>query len=62
MLSRKLLRKKANLQDCYRLYQAIEKLPQLAALLSRNQNSVVKNVFVEPLIDCIQVCSDYVCI
>ncbi|CAG9771572.1 unnamed protein product [Ceutorhynchus assimilis] len=49
MLSKKLSGKKAKLQDCYRLYQAIGYLPTLINILRKLNNNCVKDVFINPL-------------
>ncbi|XP_066146895.1 DNA mismatch repair protein Msh2 [Euwallacea fornicatus] len=49
LLSKKLSGEKAKLQDCYRLYQAINYLPSLVGMLSKINNKSVKDVIVSPL-------------
>lgn len=51
MLSKKLSSGKAKLQDCYRLYQAINYLPSLIRVLRQLDNKSVKDVFVESLME-----------
>ncbi|PIK36899.1 putative DNA mismatch repair protein Msh2 [Apostichopus japonicus] len=51
-LSKKLQRKKATLQDCYRVYQAIDFMPEIIDALNRydgNHSSLLKELFVKPL-------------
>ncbi|KAF0754140.1 Uncharacterized protein FWK35_00019612, partial [Aphis craccivora] len=48
-LMRKIQRKKANLQDCYRIYQAIQKLPDLVQTLSNSDNTTLNSVITTPL-------------
>ncbi|KAL5240610.1 hypothetical protein ACI65C_008020 [Semiaphis heraclei] len=48
-LMRKIQRKKANLQDCYRIYQAIQKLPDLVQTLSNSDNKTLNSVITTPL-------------
>ncbi|XP_066999492.2 DNA mismatch repair protein Msh2 isoform X2 [Anabrus simplex] len=49
-LSKKLQRQKANMQDCYRIYQAVGHLPELVnALDSEGSSPAVRSMFVEPL-------------
>ncbi|XP_050300026.1 DNA mismatch repair protein Msh2 [Anthonomus grandis grandis] len=49
LLSKKLWSKKAKLQDCYRLYQAINYLPGLLYTLRKLENRSIKDVFINPL-------------
>lgn len=49
VISKKLSGKKAKLQDCYRLYQAINCLPSLINILKKLDNSSVKDMFISPL-------------
>ncbi|CAH0720022.1 unnamed protein product, partial [Brenthis ino] len=48
-LARRLTRKKANLQDCYRIYQAIDRLPHLLQCLGEANNSTVHSSLTEPI-------------
>lgn len=51
-LSKKFQRKKATLQDCYRVYQAIDFMPEIIDALNRHggqHSSLLKEVFVKPL-------------
>ncbi|KAJ4452329.1 hypothetical protein ANN_03854 [Periplaneta americana] len=51
-LAKKLGRKKAGLQDCYRIYQAVGRLPQLLQSLSGQDDfPALRSMFVEPLTD-----------
>ncbi|KAL1131589.1 hypothetical protein AAG570_011203, partial [Ranatra chinensis] len=53
MLSKRLQRKKASLQDCYRIYQGVLRIPQLVECLEEycenGKNSTVTTVLIEPL-------------
>lgn len=51
MLAKKLLRKKASLQDIYRLYQVVIRVPKILALLSELENSTIENVLFKPIKD-----------
>ncbi|XP_063826756.1 DNA mismatch repair protein Msh2 isoform X2 [Ostrinia nubilalis] len=48
-LARRLSRKKANLHDCYRIYQAINRLPALLQCLAEADNSTVHSSLSEPI-------------
>ncbi|GBP45950.1 DNA mismatch repair protein Msh2 [Eumeta japonica] len=48
-LARRLNRKKANLQDCYRIYQAIKRLPALLRCLAETDDSTVHSSLTEPI-------------
>ncbi|KAL0880170.1 hypothetical protein ABMA27_002639 [Loxostege sticticalis] len=48
-LARRLSRKKANLHDCYRIYQAIKRLPSLLQCLAEANNSTVHSSLSEPI-------------
>ncbi|KAG6450824.1 hypothetical protein O3G_MSEX006793 [Manduca sexta] len=48
-LARRLTRKKANLHDCYRIYQAINRLPSLLQCLSEANNATVHSSLTEPI-------------
>ncbi|XP_025412665.1 DNA mismatch repair protein Msh2 [Sipha flava] len=58
-LMRKIQRKKANLQDCYRIYQAIKKLPDLVETLSYSSNKTLNSVITNPLKEFINDMSKY---
>lgn len=49
MLGRKLGSKKATLQDCYRIYQAVNNLPVIVSVLRKLENKCVQTVLVDPL-------------
>lgn len=48
-LARRLTRKKANLQDCYRIYQAIKRLPSLLRCLAEAEHATVHSSITEPI-------------
>ncbi|CAH0399806.1 unnamed protein product [Chilo suppressalis] len=48
-LARRLTRKKANLHDCYRIYQAIKRLPSLLQCLAEANNATVHSSLSEPI-------------
>ncbi|KAI8421762.1 hypothetical protein MSG28_009726 [Choristoneura fumiferana] len=48
-LARRLTRKKANLHDCYRIYQAINRLPPLLQCLAEANNATVHSSIAEPI-------------
>ncbi|CAB3254772.1 unnamed protein product [Arctia plantaginis] len=48
-LARRLTRKKANLHDCYRIYQAIKRLPALLQCLAEAENATVHSSLTEPI-------------
>ncbi|XP_026318795.1 DNA mismatch repair protein Msh2 isoform X2 [Hyposmocoma kahamanoa] len=48
-LTRRLTKKKANLHDCYRIYQAINRLPSLLQCLAEADNSTVHSSLTEPI-------------
>ncbi|KAJ8723319.1 hypothetical protein PYW08_003231 [Mythimna loreyi] len=48
-LARRLTRKKANLHDCYRIYQAINRLPSLLRCLAEAENATVHSSITEPI-------------
>lgn len=43
------MRKKASLQDLYRLYQVVVRIPKIIVILSDLLNSAVDSVIVSPL-------------
>ncbi|CAH0552518.1 unnamed protein product [Brassicogethes aeneus] len=51
ILSKKLSSKKANLQDCYRVYQAIGSIPSTVNILKNTENKCVIGTLVEPICD-----------
>lgn len=53
MLGKKLLRKKATLQDIYRLYQVVIRMPKIIALLEDLECVTVNNVILNPMRDCL---------
>lgn len=55
VLCKKLMRKKASLQDLYRLYQVVIRIPKIIAILTDLLNSTVENVIVSPLKDTLEV-------
>lgn len=48
---KKLLRKKASLQDIFRLYQVVLRMPKILRLLETLENSAVRNIITEPMKD-----------
>ncbi len=51
-LAKKFQRKKASLQDCYRVYQALEKIPHLLEEMEKckgQQTSLFMDVFTNPI-------------
>nr|XP_026489789.1 DNA mismatch repair protein Msh2 [Vanessa tameamea] len=48
-LARRLTRKKANLQDCYRIYQAINRLPALLQCLAEANDATLHSSLAEPI-------------
>ncbi|XP_048485352.1 DNA mismatch repair protein Msh2 [Plutella xylostella] len=48
-LARRLTRKKANLQDCYKIYQAITRIPPLLTCLSTSEHACVHSLLTQPL-------------
>ncbi|CAG9133267.1 unnamed protein product [Plutella xylostella] len=48
-LARRLTRKKANLQDCYKIYQAITRIPPLLNCLSTSEHACVHSSLTQPL-------------
>lgn len=51
MLSKKLMRKRATLQDIYRLYQAIIRIPKIIESLKELECTTVNNVICDPMND-----------
>ncbi|CAH2084761.1 unnamed protein product [Euphydryas editha] len=49
VLARRLTRKKANLHDCYRIYQAINRLPSLLQCLGDANNATLHSSLAEPI-------------
>ncbi|XP_055379270.1 DNA mismatch repair protein spellchecker 1 [Condylostylus longicornis] len=49
MAARKLLRKKATLQDVFRIYQVIMRAPKIIKTLMELENSTINNVLVNPM-------------
>ncbi|XP_047531319.1 DNA mismatch repair protein Msh2 [Vanessa atalanta] len=48
-LARRLTRKKANLQDCYRIYQALNRLPALLQCLAEANDATLHSSLAEPI-------------
>ncbi|XP_072932717.1 DNA mismatch repair protein Msh2 [Epargyreus clarus] len=48
-LARRLTRKKANLHDCYKIYQAVNRLPSLLQCLAEANHSTVHSSLSEPI-------------
>lgn len=55
VLCKKLMRKKASLQDLYRLYQVVVRIPRMILILSDLVNTAVESVIVSPLKDSCEV-------
>lgn len=57
VLSKKVQRKKANMQDCYRIFQGIAKIPSLVSTLqeyrAEGAHPTLQAVVIEPLKDCL---------
>lgn len=49
MLAKKLMRKKASLQDIFRVYQVVARLPKFLGIFEMIENSTVENVICGPL-------------
>lgn len=50
-LAKRLQRKKANMQDCYRIYQAINRLPNLISTLATSSHPTMQALFISQLND-----------
>uniref|UniRef100_A0A1B6C2N8 DNA mismatch repair protein MSH2 n=1 Tax=Clastoptera arizonana TaxID=38151 RepID=A0A1B6C2N8_9HEMI len=50
-LSKKLQRKKANMQDCYRIYQAMLRLPNLIEALKSSDHPTFQGMFIKPILE-----------
>lgn len=48
---KKLLRKKASLQDIFRLYQVVLRMPKIIRLLETLENPTVRNIITDPMKD-----------
>lgn len=55
MLGKKLLRKRATLQDIYRLYQIVIRVPKILVVLDDLDCITIKNVLCEPMKDALSV-------
>uniref|UniRef100_A0A1B0CAD0 Putative mismatch repair atpase msh6 muts family n=1 Tax=Lutzomyia longipalpis TaxID=7200 RepID=A0A1B0CAD0_LUTLO len=51
MLTKKLMRRNASLQDVYKLYRVVVRIPNLLGLLAEMDNSTVDNVLAKPIKD-----------
>ncbi|XP_055709286.1 DNA mismatch repair protein spellchecker 1 [Phlebotomus papatasi] len=51
MLTKKLMRRNASLQDVYKLYRVVGRVPNLLGLLSDLENSTVNNILSKPIRD-----------
>ncbi|XP_050443074.1 DNA mismatch repair protein Msh2 isoform X2 [Adelges cooleyi] len=58
-LMRKIQRKRASLQDCYRIYQAVEKLPALVETLNNSDYKTLQSVITMPLKELVKDMSNY---
>uniref|UniRef100_A0A1A9VQD0 DNA mismatch repair proteins mutS family domain-containing protein n=1 Tax=Glossina austeni TaxID=7395 RepID=A0A1A9VQD0_GLOAU len=54
VLTKKLLRSKANLQDIFRIYQIILRTPKIVTILKELENTTVKGVLIDPLTGCLE--------
>lgn len=59
MLSNKLSRKRANLQDVFKIYQVVLRLPEILEALNSLNNSVVTTALYQPLADIINDLTNY---
>jgi len=62
-LVRKFIRKKANLEDCYKIYVAVNKMPKLIEYISDftgPHKSVLEHLIVEPLREMIDIFNKYI--
>lgn len=50
------MRKKASLQDIYRLYQVVGRMPKIILILNDMVNMTISNSLASPMTDTIQVC------
>lgn len=55
MLGKKLMRKNATLQDIYRLYQVVIRVPKIVAALQELECVTVNNVICDPMKDVLTV-------
>lgn len=55
MLGKKLLRKRATLQDIYRLYQVVIRVPKMLVVLEDLDCVTINNVICEPIKDALSV-------
>lgn len=51
ILVKKLLKKKASLQDIFRLYQVVLRIPKILHLLESLENTAIKNIILNPMKD-----------
>lgn len=49
LLVKRLCSKKMSLQDCYRIYQTVDNLPNLLEVLRRANNKCIQNLLVDPM-------------
>lgn len=55
MLGKKLMRKRATLQDIYRLYQVVVRVPKLLAVLRTLECTAVDSIIVAEMVEVLQV-------
>lgn len=55
MLGKKLLRKRATLQDIYRLYQVVIRVPKILAVLKDLDCVTINNALCDPILDALTV-------
>lgn len=59
MLGKKLLRKRATLQDIYRLYQVIIRVPKILDVLNDLECVIIKSSICDPIRDALTVSFTY---
>lgn len=62
MLGKKLLRKRATLQDIYRLYQVIIRVPKILDVLNDLECVTIKNAICDPIRDALTVSFSCFCV
>lgn len=59
MLSKKIMKKKGGLQECYKVYQGIDKIPLVVSVLREVSNKTMNTMFVNPLNDLMEDMQNY---